>query len=321
MKNSLFFKLLSAYIILIISVLNANAQLLTPPRPSYVRDSILSYKDTLWLTTAAPTGGSANTLFLVHRLKKGQTLYQLADFYKTTVVELVLANPAFAKGCATAAGQLIYVPITRQHLIRTKPPVGFSFRQHLRVLYRVKPNETLYRIGKTYLDIPLDSLRARNRLTTEGVAVGRVLNIGWVPLGGVRIQQEAAKDTTLKTMPYIPESLRNALMSSEKLKENFVTERAIKKEIKEKGVAFWDKYDAGMLRTNSTFFALHRTAPIGTTLKVYNPMSRRTLFVRVIGRIPQVGYANDLLVVLSPYTAKTLGAIDARFHIEVSFLQ
>ena len=318
-NNPLFIKLL-AVLFLQIGALHLAAQVLTPPRPTYLRDSILSYKDTLWLTTASPTGGSPNTLFLVHRLKKSQTLYQLADFYKTTVPELVLANPRFAKGCANAVGEQIYIPITRQHLVRTKPPTGFSFRQHLRVLYRVKPNETLYRVAKTYLDTPVDTLRARNHILTEGVGEGRLLNIGWIPLSGVRVQ--AAPDSVAKPAAfYMPESLRNALISSEKLKENFVLEKAAKKEIKEKGVAFWDKNDVNMLRTNTNFFALHRSAPVGTTIKVYNPMSHRTLFVRVIGRIPQVGYAPDLLVVLSPYTARTLGAIDARFHIEVSFLQ
>lgn len=278
-------------------------------------DSILTLRDTLWLevTTAAGTNPS---LFLQHRLKRGQTLYQLAAFYKVTVDDLRKTNPTLAGGTANSAGQYIHIPITKEHLVRTKAS-GFSWKSHQRVLFRAK-TETLYRVAKTYLDIPVDTIKARNRLTSDALPFGKVLNIAWIPLGGVHLGM--ASDTVKKAPVEIPEALKQALLASEQLKIGYIAEQPLKKEITEKGIAYWDNQDRRAIRENKQLFALHRTAPIGSTLRIYNPMFRRTLFIKVIGRIPSAGYTPDVTVIVSPYCAKTLGAIDGRFHVELRYL-
>lgn len=276
-------------------------------------DSILTLRDSLWLTVTM-TGTSPN-LLLQHRLKRGQTLYQLAAFYKVTVDDLRKINPNLAGGTANSAGQYIQIPITKEHVIRTKPN-GFSWKSHQRVLFRAK-TETLYRVAKTYLDIPVDTIKARNRLTSDALPFGKVLNIGWISLGGVRL---IASDTVKKAPVIIPEALKQALLLSEQLKMEYSAEKIVRKEITEKGIAYWDNQDKRAIRENKQLFALHRTAPIGSTLRIYNPMFRRTLFIKVIGRIPSAGYTPDVTVVVSPYCAKTLGAIDGRFHVELKYL-
>jgi LysM repeat protein len=298
----------------------AFAQTYYPPTATKT-DSILTYKDTLFLQADA-----SGQLSLIHRLKRGQTLFQLSDFFKVSVEDLRKANPQFAKGTANAAGQTINIPVTKEHLVRKKS-TGFSFRQHLRVLYRVKQNETVYRIAKTYLDMPVDTLLARNRTKTESVSPNSTLNIGWVPLSGIKVSAPAVVDTTAAAAPPAPaapvisETLRRALITSEKQKEKFLEMGLIQKDIVQKGVAYWSKEDTRLVRTNTSFFALHNDAAIGSTVKVYNPMYRRTLYMKVIGRIPKAGYTPDITIVLSPYAAKTLGAVDTRFHIEVTYLK
>ncbi|MEY4927068.1 MAG: hypothetical protein RI894_1504 [Bacteroidota bacterium] len=281
-------------------------------------DSVITFRDTLWLTTSAPGTSTAvsTPLFLQHRLKRGQTLYQLAAFFKVSVEDLKKANPVFANGTANSAGHLIYIPITKEHLIRSKPS-GFSWKTNIRVLFRTK-TETLYRVAKGYLDMPVDSLKARNRLTSDGLPFGKILNIGWVSLGGVHIASPA--DTAKKAPLVIPEALKEALIESERLKTEYLLTKVEKKEVLEKGIAYWDNQDKRAIRENKQLFALHRTAPIGSTIRIYNPMFRRTLFIKIIGRIPNAGYTPDIMVVLSPYCAKTLGAIDARFHVELHYL-
>ncbi len=280
-------------------------------------DSVITFRDTLWLTTAAPgTTSNATPLFLQHRLKRGQTLYQLAAFFKVTVDDLKKTNPTMANGTANSAGRLIYIPITKEHLIRTKPS-GFSWKSNMRVLFRTK-TETLYRVAKGYLDIPVDTIKARNRLTSDALPFGKVLNIGWISLGGVHLPSPA--DTAKKAPIVIPEALRQALIESEKLKGEYLESKGAKKEIFEKGIAYWNNQDKRAIRENKQLFALHRTAPIGSTIRIYNPMFHRTLFVKIIGRIPNAGYTPDVMVVLSPYCAKTLGAIDARFLVELHYL-
>ncbi len=281
-------------------------------------DSILTLRDTLWLRTNAPDASTnAASLFLQYRLKRGQTLFQLAAFFKVSVDDLRKANPAMSGGTANSAGQYIFIPITKEHIIRTKPSI-FSWKSNLRVLFKTR-TETLYRVAKTYLDIPVDTIKARNRLTSDALPFGRVLNVGWISLGGVRLS-DAPADTLKKAPIIIPEALRLALLESERLKAEYAADVPQKKEINEKGIAFWDNQDKRAMRENKQLFVLHRTAPIGSTIRISNPMFHRTLFVKVIGRIPNAGYTPDVTVVVSPFCAKTLGAIDARFHIELRYL-
>ncbi len=281
-------------------------------------DSVLTLRDTLWLVTSAPgVTANATPLFLQYRLKRGQTLFQLAAFFKVSVDELRKANPAMSGGTANSAGQYIFIPITKEHIIRAKPNL-FSWKSNLRVLFKTR-TETLYRVAKTYLDVPIDTIKVRNRLTSDALPFGRVLNVGWISLGGVRLTN-APLDTAKKLPIIIPEALRVALVESERLKAEYAADVPQKKEIHEKGIAFWDNQDRRGIRENKQLFVLHRSAPIGSTIRISNPMFHRTLFVKVIGRIPTAGYTPDVTVVVSPFCAKTLGAIDSRFHIELRYL-
>jgi rare lipoprotein A (peptidoglycan hydrolase) len=71
---------------------------------------------------------------------------------------------------------------------------------------------------------------------------------------------------------------------------------------------------------NNKFLALHKTAPIGTILQVKNIMNSQTVYVRVIGKLPETG-ANDKVVVrISQKAYQRLAALDNRFRVEVSYM-
>ncbi len=294
-----------------------------PKPPSVFGNALITPFDTLILLTATPTDPPKTTgkLYLAHRLKRGQTLFQLSEFYKVSVANIQAANPAMAKGTAAAAGQFCYIPITKNHIERLKPKT-YAWKNYTRVLYKVKVDETLFRVAKTYLDVPADSIRVRNGLKTDAVSPNKMLHIGWIAISGVPKLDASADTAKVVARPVIdPNSpLYKALIGSERLKMQYLKTKFLRRETLEKGVAYWDNKDRSMLRLNAGFFALHNTIPAGTTVKVYNPMSRRTIYVNILGRIPEsVSPMPDIL--LSPFTAKTLGAIDCRFHIEVSYLK
>ncbi|MBL7774392.1 MAG: hypothetical protein JNK89_00225 [Saprospiraceae bacterium] len=49
-------------------------------------------------------------------------------------------------------------------------------------------------------------------------------------------------------------------------------------------------------------------------------MSRKTVYARVIGRIPS-GYESNVEVVLSPAAARQIGARDPQFFVKLRFLR
>ncbi len=68
------------------------------------------------------------------------------------------------------------------------------------------------------------------------------------------------------------------------------------------------------------FLALHRTAPVGTIMQVRNEMNDQSVFVKVIGRLPDTGDNNKVLIKISKRAYERLGAIDRRFRVQVSYM-
>ncbi|MFM9948035.1 MAG: peptidoglycan-binding protein, partial [Saprospiraceae bacterium] len=56
-------------------------------------------------------------------------------------------------------------------------------------------------------------------------------------------------------------------------------------------------------------------------VSVTNPMSKRTVHAKVVGRIPDSAYGDDIIIVLSPLAAKMLNARDPRFFVRVKYVE
>jgi LysM repeat protein len=70
---------------------------------------------------------------------------------------------------------------------------------------------------------------------------------------------------------------------------------------------------------NRKYLALHRSAPIGTILKVRNEMNNREVFVRVTGKLPDTALTDKVIIRISKSAYDRLGAIDQRFRVEVTY--
>jgi LysM repeat protein len=67
--------------------------------------------------------------------------------------------------------------------------------------------------------------------------------------------------------------------------------------------------------------ALHRKAPVGSVLRVYNPSSGGVVFARVIGKLPDLDSEKKVMVKLSKSACSSIGIINEQFPIEVSYEQ
>lgn len=68
------------------------------------------------------------------------------------------------------------------------------------------------------------------------------------------------------------------------------------------------------------YLALHRMAPIGTLVQVRNEFNNQSLWVKVIGRLPDTGVNDKILVKLSAQAFAKLSPDDRRFRAEVSYI-
>lgn len=67
------------------------------------------------------------------------------------------------------------------------------------------------------------------------------------------------------------------------------------------------------------FLVLHRSAPVGTIMRIRNEENDVTIFARVVGVLPETGDNNKLLIKLSKAAFDQLKAVNSRFRVEVSY--
>jgi len=87
------------------------------------------------------------------------------------------------------------------------------------------------------------------------------------------------------------------------------------KELLEDGIA--ELIEGGEPTTK--FLALHRTAPTGTVIKIRNTMNDLTVYVRVIGKLPDTGDNEKVIIKINQRTYDQLKALDNRFLVELSY--
>jgi LysM repeat protein len=177
--------------------------------------------------------------------------------------------------------------------------------------YKVSTGETLYSISKRF-NTSVDNIKKENNLTSNILSQGQVLVIN--PSSDapqsqpvVHADMQAAKRDSTMVAP---------LKDSSNAERHLNANRFGLYEKNEKGVATW--MDEPGLDPNKKL-VLHRTAPIGTVIKITNPMTSRTTFAKVVGRFTDNEATKDVIIVMTKNVATSLGALDKRFHVNISY--
>jgi LysM repeat protein len=236
--------------------------------------------------------------FLRHVVEANQTLFALSTYYGLSLDALYAENTVLQTQPVLQIGQVLHIPLPNKAIIRY-PGAQFNPQKHARLYYRVRSGDNLYNISTRYFDMSVDSVMKRNRLTGNTLKTGQVLHMGWMSTSGIPAEWQ----TTVNT----PQG---------QLRQKYEQDKDKYKEYYAQGVCFWqkDKTEEGQ------YYALHKTALIGATMYVENPMSHRKTAVKVIGRIPD-GFDPNIEVILSPAAARYLGALDARFFVKTTYLK
>ncbi len=235
-----------------------------------------------------------------HHIERKQTLYSLAQFYGLSVEELYWFNNGL-KDVSIDVGYPVRVPVPNRAIIRYQEP-GFDASQHAPVYYVVKKGDTMYRIAKVFFRMPIRDLMERNGLQDTNLKLGQALLVGWMHIGGIPEE--------FRQVGGGPLARRNNALS-----KIYIHELGNRRERMEKGPAVWPKES----QHDSDLYCLHNQARINDIIKINNPMTNRTVFAKVVGRIPATRYGPNIKVVLSPLAAKYLGAIDPKFYVKVFY--
>ncbi|GAA4459902.1 hypothetical protein GCM10023189_34200 [Nibrella saemangeumensis] len=71
---------------------------------------------------------------------------------------------------------------------------------------------------------------------------------------------------------------------------------------------------------SNKYLALHRTAPVGSLVQVRNDVNKQVVWVKIIGKLPDTGVNDRIIIKLSPRAFEKLSPHDRRFRAEVIYL-
>ncbi len=178
----------------------------------------------------------------------------------------------------------------------SKPIVPGEWRTHT-----VSSGETLFAIAKQY-DARVEDIITWNALSSNNLKQGQELKVG-------RGAPEESKVPIVGNPRVVSDiSEMNVDPNPENTSGGF-------KNIKENGQAELIEGTG----THKKYLVLHRTAPVGTIMRVKNEENDVTVFARVVGVLPETGDNSKLIIKLSQAAFDQLRAVNGRFPVEVMY--
>jgi len=319
--------------------------IISPIYSQQLQNSIFTNGDKLYITL-----GDNSEFYYSHTVEKGHTIYSLSKAYNVSTSKIYDYN-RIKEGSTISLSQILRIPLSDRQLYKGVNLDNISTGHYIPVYYKTQPKDNIFRIARVYFNQPMDDLVRRNKLSDNNLALGQDLLVGWLLVDGKlpRITKEESElgeenfeelndlnnnvavkiiddvlalsdqeesvvsadnvDSLASAELTIPSDFNPTLLGRHTYSKGMRT-------VKKTDVAFWDK----SLPDNGAVFGLHGSAMIGSYISIFNPNSKRSVRVRVIGRIPYGTYTNDVKLVISPRAASQLGGLDRRFKVEISYL-
>jgi len=235
---------------------------------------------------------------LRHKVAKGETLFSLAKRYGLTVDELKTLNRL--KNNDLKVGQDLVV-----QKATAEPTPTDTGLDNSDVRNQPSPSSPSKNTKEELKNASVSSVKKddETRLVTERP-------VATMNKGNDSIKVTATDSENLPTAYEAPGASRTS-----KIEKDTKTGVTIEK-ITEVGVASW--MESGELNQNK-FYALHRTAPVGTIIKVVNRMNNNSVYVKVVGVLPDSGDNANIIIKITQAAAQRIGAIDSRFTSELNY--
>lgn len=186
--------------------------------------------------------------------------------------------------------------VTTSSVNNSAPIAPGDWRSHT-----VQSGETLFSLATRY-ETSVEELIQWNGLTSNNLRSGQVLKVG----------RGAPAPSTVPVIGTPKMASSPGEMNVEPTYENTsggfknMTETGLAEVIEGTG-------------THKKYLVLHRTAPVGSIIRVKNEENDITIFARVVGTLPETGDNSKLVVKLSQAAFDQLKAVNSRFPVEILY--
>ncbi|MES2730320.1 MAG: LysM peptidoglycan-binding domain-containing protein [Bacteroidota bacterium] len=292
-----------------------------------------------------------------HTVAEGESLFGIAKLYHISVADLQKWN-GLGNNSIKVGDELAVSAKAAQTKVATKPaevvkekPVATTPNNTATDItpvagqkkHTVAPGQTLNAISKMY-KVSLIDLRKWNNLSMDTLNVGQELVVqGKATTATTYTTEEPAameepvspkakeKEAELEKAPLPVEKPEVIVAKTEKEKkeESKIAEMgsiAPTSNVVPLPGGYTKTQQIGLAeliegtQANEKYLALHRTAPVGTIIQVKNLMNDLSVFVKVIGKLPDTGANDKIVIKISSKAFERLAAVDKKFRVEVSYI-
>ncbi|MEP2024638.1 MAG: LysM peptidoglycan-binding domain-containing protein [Reichenbachiella sp.] len=245
-----------------------------------------------------------------HVVQVGETLFAISRMYNMSVDSIAAINQL--ENANLSVGDTLYT--TPQSKIASTPALDPEVKYHI-----VQPSETLFGISRMY-QVEIEEIQQWNNLPDYTLSIGQKLVVS----DGI---EREVKDT-VALAPIVKKEVDSSYVKPEKppldtlyVKTDNSKFKTKTNEVEGRKQTMEEGFAMKIEDTDYTkkFLALHRTAPLGSSIQVKNQMTNQIIEAKVVGKLPESAMNRTLLLRLSSAAYKAMGAIDLKTPITVSY--
>lgn len=250
---------------------------------------------------------------ILHTVDQGETLYRISKTYDVSVDDLKrwnnLVDNSISVGQKLSIGSQMPddAPLYQDELDGSKPvkeeesipeETESAASMEVGTTYYVQAGESLASIANKF-NVSADSIQYWNNMRSRKVKIGQELVFPFeVNMDSIALAEKK------------PDFKETAYGSKYKIEEDGGVSK-----LYEEGIA---KATNKQFNT-SKYLALHRTLSVGTVFQVKNLMNNQTIYVRVVGKLPNTGINEGIMIRLTPKAFERLGIIDEKALVGITY--
>jgi murein DD-endopeptidase MepM/ murein hydrolase activator NlpD len=281
-----------------------------------------------------------DNLVIEHKVKKGETVFSVARRYHVPPSMLADINNMTYK-TELKDGATVDIPLAVYNHINEAPDYMGDVRP---LYYKVGYKEDMSRVVKI-AGVPQRKIEKWNNLPNSSIRDGQELMVGWVLFDNTPVKQEVKepdnitrargdwstrgaghqeqKITPERTLDNLQPDTVIVIRKADTVKQVSEAEELYlsqtmneQRVIEEKGPA---TFFASANSAPKSIYAFHNTARKGSIIKVFNPGTGKSVFVKVIGAIPATAQYYNSIIGISAAAKRELGVKENKMFCEITY--
>jgi LysM repeat protein len=248
---------------------------------------------------------------IIHQVEPKETYYSIGRKYNVSPKSIMDFNHSVALGIGTIIKVPTEINFQEKPVVFNNNTANNNEKRESTHVVQVK--ETLYGIATKY-NMRVEDLKQLNKLGTNNLKVGQTLKV--LVADGAPVVQQVVVNTVRPETPPSSSGIRHLDSTDSSNKIEIPKNRYGITEKNEKGVAVTINDES---LDNSKSYALHSLAPVGTIIKINNPMTNRSVFAKVVGKYTENANTKDVIIVINKAVSEALGALDKRFLVNITY--